>query len=98
VRLIIATDSAVTDIATKNAITAFLEAKRWSVWHWYEDLWLIDNAPEQINLVALRVEITKAIPTLKHLLILSAEGPMDHAGMVPANGVAWFTESWKRTR
>jgi hypothetical protein len=95
-RLIIATDSAVSNIASKNALTAFLEAKEWSVWHWYQDLWLIDGAPNGINLPALRVEIFAAIPTLTHILILTTEGTINHAGSVPQNSVTWFDEHWRR--
>ena len=95
-RVIIATNSAVANVAAKNALTAFLEAKGWSVWHWYEDLWLIDNAPAQLNFPKLREEILRAIPTLRQVLILTTEGSINHAGMVPGNSVEWFNEHWLR--
>jgi hypothetical protein len=95
-RLIIATNSTVVGVAAKNALTAFLEAKGWSVWHWYEDLWLMDNVPPAINLSALREEIQRAIPTLYQVLVMSAEGQINHAGMVPTPSAAWFDEHWNR--
>ena len=95
-RLIISTNSALVNVAAKNAITAFLEAKRWSVWHWYEDLWLIDNAPDQISVIDLRDEILRAIPTLRQVLIMTTEGRIGHAGTVPHGSSAWFTEHWSR--
>jgi len=96
VRLIIATDTSVFEVASRNALTAFLEAKGWSVWHWYAQLWLIDTGSEAVNFIALREEIRKAIPTLSHFLLTSAEGPTDHAGMVPKESTAWFKQHWLR--
>jgi hypothetical protein len=94
-RMIIVTNSAVTQVSAGNALTAFLEAKRWAVWHWYQDLWLIDGVPAQINFTALREEIMRAIPEgLPHFLIISAEGPINHTGMVPTPSVQWFVEHW----
>ncbi len=95
-RLIVATNSGALGTAARNALTAFLEAKGWSVWHWYEELWLLDNVPPEINLSQLRVEIQRAIPALTHILILSAEGAINHSGMVPSQSVAWFVEHWRR--
>lgn len=95
-RLIIATNSAVTGVSAKNALTAFLEAKGWSVWHWYDDLWLIDT-PEHISVLTnLRKEIMKAIPTLSQILIMTTEGPISHSGTVPPDSGEWFEEHWRR--
>jgi hypothetical protein len=95
-RLIIVSNSAVTGVPVRNALTAFLEAKGWAVWHWFEDLWLIDDAPNGVNLVALREEIRGAIPTISHFVIMAAEGPADHAGIVPTPSAQWFVEHWGR--
>ena len=97
-RLIISTNPTVGGVANKNALTAFLEAKGWSVWHWYSDLWLIHNAPEQVDLPSLREEILKAIPTLNQILIMTTEGTIDHTGRVPAASVDWFEEHWNRSK
>jgi hypothetical protein len=96
VKLIIATNSSVTGVAAKNALTAFLEAKGWSVWHWYSDLWLIDNVPEPVHLGTLRDEILAAIPTLIQILIMTTEGVLNHAGTVPRDSAQWFQEHWIR--
>jgi hypothetical protein len=93
-RLIIATSS--TAVPAKNALTAFLEAKGWAVWHWFEDLWLIDNVPNGVSLPVLRDEIRRAIPTISNVLIIAAEGPSDHAGVVPTPSAQWFIEHWGR--
>ena len=97
-RIIIATNASTSTVASKNALTAFLEAKGWSVWHWYDDLWLIDDVPDEINLIALREEIRKAIPTLPYFMTMAAEGPINHAGMVRKESLEWFKQHWMRNR
>ena len=95
-RFIIATNSATTTASGRNALTAFLEAKGWSVWHWYEDLWLIDSAPLMTDFEPLSVEIKKAVPAIIQLLFLSTEGVILHYGLVPAGSAEWFEEHWGR--
>ena len=95
-RLIIVTNSAVTGVSARNALTAFLEAKGWSVWHWYEDLWLVDGVPLGTRLADLRQEIQGTIPTILQILIFTAEGQIEHAGMVPIRSADWFVGHWNR--
>ena len=95
-RLIVAVNSSVTNVAAKNALTAFLEAKGWSVWHWYDDLWLLDNVPNTLSLSELREEIRNTIPTISQVLIFSTEGLINHSGTVPQGSLTWFTEHWGR--
>ena len=64
-RLIIVTDSAGTTRDQRNAITAFLEGKGWEVWHWYEDLWLVNNPGEPIDFGTLRDQLGDAVAGLK---------------------------------
>jgi hypothetical protein len=97
-RLIIVTNSAVTQTAARNALTVFLEAKGWPVWHWFEDLWLIDKVPANIDTKELRLEILRAIPSLLHILILSAEGSINRSGRVPLESVEWFKEHWEQNQ
>jgi hypothetical protein len=94
VRLIIATNAAGTD--SRNALTAFLEAKKWSIWHWYQDLWLVDGVPEMARFGQLRDEILKAIPTLRQVLILTTEARITHSGTVPDGSGEWFKEHWNQ--
>ncbi len=94
-RFIVATDSASTTNDIRNAVTAFLEGKGWSVWHWFQDLWLVANAPESTRLVILRDEIVRAVPGLKTVMIMSTEGIKEHGGLVPSDSVAWIEEHWK---
>ena len=93
-RIILATDPGTTNPAIRNAITAFLEGKGWSIWHWFDDLWLIDGVPTSVGLGPLRDELRPLLPPSVRLLILSAEGPMDHAGWVQQQSIPWITEHW----
>ena len=95
-RFIIATNSATITASGRNVLTAFLEAKGWSVWHWYEDLWLIDGAPLITDFQPLSVEIKKVVPGSIQLLILSTEGVILHYGLVPVGSTEWFDEHWGR--
>jgi hypothetical protein len=95
-RLIFVTDSAVVTNEGRNALTAFLEAKGWSVWHWFQDLWLIDNVPEDTKLGSLRDEIKSVIPTLTRIMIMTTEGEKNHAGQVPTEGIKWINEHWMK--
>lgn len=97
-RFIISTDAVNVQAASRNSLTAFLEGKGWSVWHWFQDLWLVDSAEVQVDAVAFRDEILKAVPGLPYLLILSGEGTITHAGMVPVKAVEWFVEHWSINR
>jgi len=85
-KLIVATDSARVPAAARTALTAFLEGKGWSVWHWFSDLWLIGDAPETTDVHKLRADITATIPTLGIILIF---GPNQKVGgMVPSESIA----------
>ncbi len=97
-KLIIVTNSEVTEVAEKNALTAFLEAKDWSVWHWFQDLWLVDGAPDRLSIMNLRDEIKEAIPTLRHVFIIRhAEGSV-YSARVPTASIPWLHEHWKEKR
>lgn len=94
-RFIVATNSAVTTKEHRDAITRHLEEQGWSVWHWFEDLWLV-NASDQIKLPELREKLTKVTFDNLHVLVLSTEGPIDHAGKVNPGGIPWLKEKWSR--
>jgi hypothetical protein len=94
-RLIIVTDSALINSENRNALTAFLEAKGWSVWHWFQDLWLADHVPVDVDVNLLRDEIFKVLPGVKRIMIMDAD-KKDHAGMVPTDSLPWLREHWRR--
>jgi len=94
-RLIIVTDSSQITNIERNALTEFLKAQRWSVWHWFQDLWLVDEVPPSTDLGELRERIKFVIPSLLSILILNADGRQDHAGYVPVGSIAWLNEHWQ---
>ncbi len=91
-KLLVASNSAVVSAEARNAVTKLLEAKGWSVWHWFLDLWLIDS-PEAPDFMKLRDELM-AIPGLRHVMIMSTEGPLYRTGWVPTDAVPWIEEHW----
>jgi hypothetical protein len=93
-RFIVSTDSAVTSASVRNGLTSRLEAKGWSVWHWFQDLWLIDAPENNINLGELRDELRRTVPGLARIMIMSTEGKKDHAGVVPSESIPWIKEHW----
>ena len=95
-KFIIVTDSAFTTNPIRDAITAFLEAKGWSSWHWFQDLWLVstDAATEPTRIDSLREEIKAAIPAVKHIMVMTTEGIRQHSGLVPKDSVPWLRQYW----
>jgi hypothetical protein len=95
-RYSVVTNSASITKDQRNALTAFFESKGWSVWHWFEDLWLLDNVPSDLSLGTLREEIFSAIPGISQIMIMSTEGLKSHSGQVPPESVPWINEHWLR--
>lgn len=98
-KFIIVTDSAFTTNPIRDAITAFLEAKGWSVWHWFQDLWLVstDAATEPTDTGSVRQEIQAAIPAAKRIMVMTTEGIRGHSGFVPKDSIPWLKQYWHRS-
>lgn len=95
-RFIVVTDSAGIADRERDLITAFLEGKGWAVWHWFKDLWLVDEAPEGTKFSPLRDEIQALFEQPKNIMIMTTEGLRGHAGTVPTKGIQWINDHWKR--
>lgn len=95
-RFILVTNSLHVTDQQRDLITGFLEGKGWSVWHWFKDLWLVDEAPDDLSFASLREEIQGLFPYSQHLMIMSTEGKKNHAGFVPKESKAWLGEHWLR--
>lgn len=95
-RLIVATNSATATNPGRNNITLFLESKKWQVWHWFSDLWLVSDVPDDLVVNVLREELPACLddPT-KHILIFEIANGSHHTGWVPTSGIEWFKEHWK---
>jgi hypothetical protein len=93
-KLIIVTNVAAIDNAGRNAVTAYLEGRGWSVWHWFQDLWLIDSN-DVVDPVTLREELNKVLPSLAQVIVFSTRDAAKHySGLVPPDSVDWFTQHW----
>jgi hypothetical protein len=93
-RLILVTDSADSTDRSRDLVTAFLEGKGWSVWHWFKDLWLIDGAPDDQSLASLREELQNVMKPQTRIMIMTTEGVRRHSGTVPTGGIPWLKEHW----
>jgi hypothetical protein len=93
-RFLVVTDSGIIDDQSRNAITALLQARGWSVWHWFQDLWLVDS-PATVDLAALRDQILR-IPGTKRIMIMSTEGAIEPAGFVQKDAIPWIVKHWTR--
>ena len=62
--ILIITDPSDTASQNKNLITAFLRGKGWDLWHWFDDVWIISNAPETVTAPILGKEIEEIAPTI----------------------------------
>ncbi len=93
-RAIIVTNSATATTAAKNQLTAYLEGRGWSVWHWFEDVWLLDGLQDDFSMSDTRDQIKTMIPARHQFMILSTEGLKQHAGLVPRDSLPWLKEHW----
>ncbi|HME57571.1 MAG TPA: hypothetical protein VKF63_04485, partial [Terracidiphilus sp.] len=64
---------------------------------WFDDLWLVDSAPEVTTLTILREEIISAIPDLGQVFLMAMEGDKKQvAGLLPVDSHEWLKEHWLR--
>jgi hypothetical protein len=96
-RLIIVINSATASKDIRDAVTSFLESKGWEIWHWFEDLWLSANAPNDLDLEKLRDEI-RSIPLLvarnTHVMVFGTNDKLRRAGWVPIPSIDWLMKHW----
>jgi hypothetical protein len=95
-RFILVTNIAADDSRSRNALTAFLNAKGFSVWHWFTDLWLLSNVPINLSASQLRQEIMQAVPSITNFMIFSPDSANDYAGFVPTPSISWLDEHWRK--
>jgi hypothetical protein len=79
----------------QNALTEFIRAKGWQLWHWFNDIWLVTGIPEETSIEILRDEIYE-IPTIKgcYLLIMKFRGDISYSGWANPEGWPWMKENW----
>jgi len=96
-RLIIVTNSANATKSSRDAITFHLESMGWPAWHWFEDIWLVANVPDEVGVSALRDAI-RALPAFSQsnpdILIFPIKGVTDHSGFLSKDAIPWLKQYW----
>jgi hypothetical protein len=93
-RFVVALDSG--NREQRNALTALFQTKAWSVWHHFEDLWLLSGVPEAVTPKSLYHELAKIAVIGKHpvLILRVVDGDHDYYGKTRAEGWEWMEKSW----
>lgn len=81
----------------RNAVTAFLQAKGWQVWHHMEDLWLLADVPDGVSSKELADEIESISLIGDHTkFVVKIEGNprITHWGRANKEGWIWMKEFW----
>jgi hypothetical protein len=85
------------DREKRNAITSFLQAKGWYLWHHMEDVWLVTNVPALVNARSISEEISK-IPLIgghPKLVMRVPDGPSNYWGNAPKDAWEWMSKFWQ---
>jgi hypothetical protein len=90
--IIIMTDSARIDVRDRNSITRQLASKGWKTWHWFEDVWIVVELPDELSLSELRHELSGIIQPKSHILVVSVPGTPGVSGYLPTAGAEWIRE------
>src|SRR5579883_3334258 len=93
-RFIIAVDGTTITAGGRNELTAFLEGKGWSIWHWFPDLWLVDEVYDSTSAAALRDQI-KSLVRGVNVMVMTPEGSIDYAGFIKTTSMEWLHQHWK---
>jgi hypothetical protein len=81
----------------RDPITGYFSAQGWRVWHWYADLWLLSEVPDELTAGILYQGIERAIPTLiiSSLIVLEMGPELRYYGRAPkAEAWEWMKEHW----
>jgi hypothetical protein len=86
------------DVGTReqrDAITFHLNAKGWKLWHWYQDLWLLAEVPDEVTPRRLWEEL-RALPPLsqKSVLVMGLDGTPSYYGNAPRDSWDWMADYW----
>jgi hypothetical protein len=88
-RFLIAVDGL--DRAGRNTVTHLLQDKRWPLWHWFEDLWLVAGVPGEVTPMAIAQEISKLL-NRPNLLVLELS-KINLTGFVPDLAADWLAKN-----
>jgi hypothetical protein len=92
-KFIIATDHASPE--QQNAITNHVKAMGWGYWHWFEDLWLLENVPDMWTPASIHtIFIREAILQECTIMIMNVSDPISYWGNSPQESWSWMLEKW----
>jgi hypothetical protein len=81
----------------RDLITEHFTAAGCRVWHWYADLWLLSEVPDELTAGALYQEIEQAVPTMifSTLIVLEMGPELRYYGRAPkAEAWDWMRQYW----
>jgi hypothetical protein len=89
------------DVGTReqrDAITFHLNGKGWKLWHWYQDLWLLAEVPDDVTPQRLWEEL-HALPPLaqKSLLVMRFQDAPVFYGNAHRESWGWMEDHWSAT-
>src|SRR5512135_2853599 len=92
-RFVIALDNGTPE--QQDAITRFLDKRKFEFWHWIEDLWLLSNVPLGITPRNLWEELN-ALPELtgQDMVVMMFNSGIAHWGQLPQSAWHWLSENW----
>jgi hypothetical protein len=82
----------------RDAITAFIHGQGWDSWHWIDDVWLLNDVPNDVTPRELWLELIGSdyvlIPIRGLVMMLGTE--MSFWGGHTRESWAWLIEKWGR--
>jgi hypothetical protein len=81
----------------RDPITKYLEGRGWRVWHWYADLWLLSEVPEELTAGTVHQAIEQSFPLViaSSLIVLEMGSELRYYGRAPvAEAWPWMKEYW----
>jgi hypothetical protein len=81
----------------RDPLTLRLSIRGWRVWHWYADLWLLSEVPDELTAGTIYQEIERELPELitSSLLVLEMGPEMRYYGRAPMSEAwTWMKEYW----
>jgi hypothetical protein len=83
------------DAAVDNAVTTYLMAKPWGIWHYINNTWLIAGVPDSVTPRSLHDEL-EAVPGVGpvRLVIYEVQGEMPYWGRATNEAWEWMSKYW----
>jgi hypothetical protein len=78
-----------------DVITLHLKGKGWGLWHWFKDLWLLADVPDDVTPRTLWKELS-ALPSFdkKNMIVIAANDSPSYFGYGPKGCWPWLAERW----